>query len=142
LTSILKFCVGEGLLAAFQAIARIVGQDLDQDTRCMFNSTGDKVQHWVEQPAVHMTIKKLIQFDKLRSGPPYFSQVLIDEVDSELVKEWIGCNRGAFVLVTMMETDIDSVKKVVTEKVKPFKKFLQKQTNKGADMLDSKICDF
>ena len=63
-------------------------------------------------------------------------------MDPELVKEWLACNRGAFLLVNMMETDIDSVKKAVIEKVKPFRKFMQKQTNKGADILDSKICDF
>ena len=142
LASVLQFCVGEGLLAAFQAVVGIVGEDLEQDTRNMFSSQGEKVQHWVEQPAVHMTLKKLIQFDKLRTEPPYFSQLLIDQVDPELIKGWLACNRGAFLLVIMMETDIDSVKKAVIEKVKPFRKFMQKQTNKGADILDSKICDF
>ena len=139
LGSILKFCVGEELQAAFKAVASVIGNPLDQDLRNAFSSNGEKVQYWVEQSAVHMTIKKLIQFDKLRTQPPYFSQAIIDEVDSDEIKGWLSCNRGSFVLVLMVETEINSVIQAVLEKLKNLRKFLQKQTNKGADILDSKL---
>lgn len=139
LGSILKFCVGEELQAAFKAVASVIGNPLDQDLRNAFSSNGEKVQYWVEQSAVHMTIKKLIQFDKLRTQPPYFSQAIIDEVDSDEIKGWLSCNRGSFLLVLMVETEINSVIQAVLEKLKNLRKFLQKQTNKGADILDSKL---
>ncbi|EFX87453.1 hypothetical protein DAPPUDRAFT_43721 [Daphnia pulex] len=139
LGSILKFCVGEELQAAFKAVASVIGNPLDQDLRNAFSSSGEKVQYWVEQSAVHMTVKKLIQFDKLRTQPPYFSQAIIDEVDSDEIKGWLSCNRGSFLLVGMVETEIDSVIQAVLEKLKNLRKFLQKQTNKGSDILDSKL---
>lgn len=143
LTPILKFCVGaEALKAAFEAIASIVGQPLDQDTRNMFSSDGEVVQHWVEQSAVHMVLKKLVQFDKMRAQPPYFSQVLIDQADSEVIKQWLSCNRASFLLVNMLETNIESVKAAVADRVKNLRKYLQKQNNKGADLLDSKLSNF
>lgn len=139
---LLKYCVGEGLTAAFQAIASVVGQLLDQDIRNMFSSQNEKVQFWVEQSAVHMVLKKLIQHDKTRQQPPHFSQYLIDNVDEETIKGWLSCNRGAFLLVNMIETDIDSVKSAVNDKLKNLRKYLQKQKNKGADLLDSKLTEF
>ena len=42
LTAILKFCCGEGLPAAFKAIASVVCQPLDQDTRNALSSDGEK----------------------------------------------------------------------------------------------------
>lgn len=142
LASILKFCVGKELQEAFKAVASVVCNPLDQDLRNAFSSANEKVQSWVEQSAVHMVLKKLVQFDKLRTQPPYFSQALIDEVDTDEIKTWISCNRGSFLLVNMLETEIESVKTVVEEKLKNLRKFLQKQTNKGADILDSKLSNF
>ena len=139
LAPILKYCVGEELLTAFKSIASVVCQPLDQDIRNMFSSENEKVQHWAEQSAVHMVLKKLIQYDKQRKDPPYFSLALIDHLDKEVLMGWLGCNRGAFLLVNMLETELEPVKKAVTEKVKPVRKFLQKQKNKGADLLDSKL---
>ncbi|KAK4011914.1 pumilio homolog 3 [Daphnia magna] len=139
LGSILKFCVGNELQTAFKAIASVIGNPLDQDLRNAFSSDGEKVQHWVEQSAVHMVVKKLVQFDKLRTQPPYFSQAIIDEVDAEEIKGWLSCNRAAFLLVNLVETEIDSVTQAVLEKLKNLRKFLQKQTNKGANILDSKL---
>jgi len=139
---LLKYCVGAELPTAFQAIASVVGQLLDQDIRNMFSSQNEKVQYWVEQSAVHMVLKKLIQHDKVRQQPPYFSQYLIDNVDEETIKGWLGCNRGAFLLVNMIETDISSVKAAVNGKLKNLRKYLQKQKNKGADLLDSKLSEF
>ncbi|XP_057379723.1 pumilio homolog 3-like [Daphnia carinata] len=139
LGSILKFCVGNELQTAFKAVASVIGNPLDQDLRNAFSSDGEKVQHWVEQSAVHMVVKKLVQFDKFRTQPPYFSQAIIDEVDAEEIKGWLSCNRAAFLLVNMVETEIDSVTQAVLEKLKNLRKFLQKQTNKGANILDSKL---
>lgn len=142
LAAILKFCVGKELLTAFKAVASVIGHSMDEDLKNALSSSGDKIQHWVEQSAVHMVVKKLIQFDKLRTEPPYFSQVLIDEVDPDEVKGWVSCNRGAFILVNMLETEISSVKKAVTEKLQGIRKYIGKQSNKGADILDSKLSEF
>lgn len=144
LAAILKFCPGaKELAAAFKAIASIVCQPLDQDARNAFSSEGEKIQHWVEQPAVHMILKQLIKQDKLRSEPPYFSLALLEALDDpEEVKGWLSCNRGSFLFVNMLETELDSVKSAVTEKVSSLRKFMQKQNNKGADILDSKLSNF
>lgn len=144
LAAILKFCPGaDGLTTAFNAIASIVCKPLDPDTANAFSSDGEKIQHWVEQSAVHMVLKKLIQHDKLRTEPPYFSSALLDALDdAEVVKGWLSCNRGAFLLVNMLETEIAAVKAAVADKVRNLRKFMQKQNNKGADILDSKLSNF
>lgn len=142
LASILIHCVGKELQDAFKAIASVVANPLDQDLKNAFSSANEKVQCWVEQSAVHMVMKKLIQFDKLRTQPPHFSQALIDEIDTDEIKTWLSCNRGSFLLVNMLETEIPSVKAVLVDKLKNLRKFLQKQNNKGADILDSKLTDF
>lgn len=140
LAPLLKFgAQGDALLAAFDAVARVVAGPLDQDTRNMFSSQEEKVQHWAEQSAVHMVLKKLIQFDKQRPAGPYFSEALLKRLDKEVLMGWLGCNRGAFLLVTMHETEVPTVQAAVAEHVRPVRKFLQKQTNKGADILDSKL---
>lgn len=45
LTAILNFCVGEGLPAAFKAIASVVCQPMDQDTRNAMSSEGEKYEY-------------------------------------------------------------------------------------------------
>ena len=90
-----------------------------------------------------MVLKKLIQHDKLRSAPPYFSQAMLDELnDQEEIKGWLSCNRGAFLLVNMLETGIPAIQKAVAKKVSTLMKFLQRQSNKGADILDAKLANF
>lgn len=142
LAAILKFCVGKELREAFKAVASVVCNPLDEDLKNAFSSASEKVTCWVEQSAVHMVMKKLIQFDKMRTEAPYFSQALIDEIDKDEIKSWVACNRGSFLLVNMLETGIASVKIAIIEKLKDLRKFLQKQNNKGADILDAKLTDF
>ena len=45
-------------------------------------------------------------------------------------------------LVKILETKIDSVKKAVVDKLKNLRKFITKQSNKGADIPDSKLANF
>lgn len=143
LGAILKFCEGASdLSAAFNAVASIVGKQLDEETKNAFNSDKEKVTYWVEQSAIHMTLKKLIQYDKQRAQAPYISQALIDEVEDEVLKGWIGCNRGAFLLVNMLETEKDEIIHSVSERLKEYRKLIQKQKHKGADLLDAKLSNF
>ena len=86
--------------SSFNAIASVVGNPLDRGHRNAFSSDSEKFQHWVEQSAVHLGMKQLIQFDKLRKQPPYFSQALIEEIDKEKIKGWLSCNGGSFCLST------------------------------------------
>jgi len=139
LSSILKFCFGDELQAAFKAVASVIGNPLDQDLRNAFSSSGKKVDYWVENWDVHTTVNQLIRFDKQRVQPPYFSQAIIDEVDSDEIKGWLSCNRGSFLLVIMIETEIDSVVQAVLERLRNLREFIQKQTNKGSTILDSKL---
>ena len=140
LAPLLKFCTDPG--QAFQAIASIVCKPMDQDIRNALSTDKEKVNCWPEQSAVHMVLKKIIQHDKQRQQPPYFASAIIANLsDKEDLMAWLACNRGAFLLVAAHETDVESVQKELARLIKPVRKYLMKQSNKGADVLDSKLSD-
>ena len=102
---------------------------------------GDDEPNVVENTATHILLKKIIAQDKIRfeKGVKTFSEIVFDTLDKDALAAWISCNRGAFLLVNMIETNIESVKQTVTEKLSEFKKTLKKQDSKGAMLLKQKL---
>lgn len=102
---------------------------------------GDELPNVVENSGSHMLLKKVIQKDKERAakGVDTFSEVLLRTMDADSVEAWINCNRGAFLFVMMMETEIEQVVKLVEEKVNEHGGLLRKQKTKGAEVLRKKM---
>ena len=95
-------------------------------------------QNLVEDAGSHMMLKKLIKADKERDGD-YFSEALLAALDEDGVESWVTCNRGAFLFVCMLETEIASVGEKVKSKVAAMAKTLKKQKTKGAEILCKRI---
>lgn len=92
-------------------------------------------------------IKKLIQTDKLKlkENEDYetFSKVLVDNLPESILKSYSSCNKGCFILLSLIETDIDYVKNKIKKLVdtptelKQLKALSKK--SKGAELLLTKL---
>ncbi|TRY76694.1 hypothetical protein TCAL_02671 [Tigriopus californicus] len=99
----------------------------------------------VEAKASHMMLKKLISRDKERYAQDpsqtqnLFSLMLLKAMDEDSWDSFLNCNRGCFLLVNMLETEIEEIREQVQTKMKTFKKTLQKQKTNGAEILRKKL---
>jgi len=102
---------------------------------------GDELPNVVENSGSHMLLKKVIQKDKERAakGVDTLSETLLRTIDADGVEAWLNCNRGAFLFVMMLETEIEEVVKLVKEKVNEHGGLLRKQKTKGAEVLRKKM---
>lgn len=102
---------------------------------------GDDEPNLIENPAMHKMLKKIIGQDKVRAekGEKTFSQIALETLDEDGLESWIMVNRGCFVLVTMWETEVQEVQDLLKNKLKNYKKTLQQQSTKGAEILRSKL---
>jgi pumilio family protein 6 len=85
LQSVLENATGE-LNEAMEAVAMVAGEEFDSQS------------HVVCDPCGHLALKKLIQHDASRQGPPYFSEILVSKLHDNSVTQWMSINRGAFVI--------------------------------------------
>ena len=90
---------------------------------------GDDTPNIIENTAGNMLLKKIILKDKERckQGVDTFCKVLLSTVEQDGLEAWLGCNRGAFVLVYCWETEIEEIQKLVEDKIKPLGTILRKQ---------------
>ena len=82
----------------------------------------------VESAAGNGLLKRIILFDKTRhaTGSPTFSQILINQIIAkDSIQCYLRCNRGAFLLVAMIETEILELKNLVAQHIKPLEKILK-----------------
>ena len=57
------------------------------------------------------------------------------------MESYIKCNRGAFVFVTMIQTDIPDLRKSVKDAMKSYKSVLKSRKTRGAEVLSEKLKD-
>jgi len=102
---------------------------------------GDETPNIIENTASSMMLKKIIIKDKERDklGVDTFSKILMTTVDQDGLEAWLGCNRGAFVLINCWETEIKEIQDLIKQKLEPLSKTLRKQKHKGASILLEKI---
>jgi len=102
---------------------------------------GDDNKNIIEPAASNMMLKKIILKDKERAakGVETFSKVLLNTVDQDGVEAWLGCNRGAFLLIFCWETEIEEVQNLVRENVKTFQVTLRQKKTKGISILTEKL---
>ncbi|KAL5022835.1 hypothetical protein ScPMuIL_001990 [Solemya velum] len=116
---------------AMEAVAKIAAEPFGSDT-----------MHIVEHPAGHITLKKLIQNDKdrIEAGETVlFSQRLLAALPDGALKSWAACNRGCFMLISLIELDHPGIKDTVVSQLTGIKKSLKKVTFKGAQILLQKL---
>ncbi|XP_054714765.1 pumilio homolog 3-like [Uloborus diversus] len=128
---ILKHIAGDRT-AAFRSIAKIAAEPYNSD---------NKNKHIIEVSGSNFMLKQLILNDasvlkeKDCTSTDTFSYVLANTVPSGVLKTWIECNRGAFLLVSLLETEIPEVVEKVKEELTGCKKYLAKKNYKGAEIL-------
>eukprot|EP00096_Caligus_rogercresseyi_P012261 TRINITY_DN5073_c0_g1_i1.p1 TRINITY_DN5073_c0_g1~~TRINITY_DN5073_c0_g1_i1.p1 ORF type:complete len:623 (+),score=172.56 TRINITY_DN5073_c0_g1_i1:48-1916(+) len=95
----------------------------------------------VEQPGCHKMLKKIVQADKDRykAERPIFSEILVGGASLENLDAWLRCNRGAFLLVALFETEIPKIRELIVEKLKMLKPTLSTQKTSGIECLKSKL---
>ena len=97
----------------------------------------------MEHPAFHQLIKKVISHDKERSKDSEsftFSQLFWEEIKTQdSLESLLSCNRGAFVLVCMLEAEVDHVANELKAALKKKEKAVKKFQSKGLEILFKKI---
>lgn len=134
--SVIKCNIGPAMDSLAQAI--VASSDPSQTQA----AGGSKKMSLVEEPATHMTIKKILLHDKqlmLRGEDALFSLALINAADVNTYKVWVASNRGCFVLSQMLEVENAQVTQTLVTQLSPLKKYLKKMTFKGAEILLEKL---
>ncbi|CAL8279943.1 unnamed protein product [Merluccius merluccius] len=95
--------------------------------------------HMAEHPAGHMVLKWLIEQDTLLAEAEReerFSRILVDTVGVEQLRSWVGINRGALILCSLLKCVDQSVVSEVRSALAAILPQLRKITNnKGAENL-------
>ncbi|CAL4236624.1 unnamed protein product [Meganyctiphanes norvegica] len=126
----LKTCNGTALEVIFKKLATI----------CAEPYVPGVDGHFLEIAHTNKMISYIIKSDKDRNAVnwPLFSPILLHTVGEEAAG-WINSNRGCFLLVIMIETEVPSVVEKVKEIVTPLKGKLKSQKFKGAQILMKKL---
>lgn len=120
--------------AAMEAVAKIAAEP--------FVAGSVENMHIVENPAGHMTFKRLIQNDQERvkaGNKVLFSEILLKSLPEGSLKSWAACNRGCFTLVFLLDLGHPEVTKSVVTQLKGVKHSLRKMIFKGAQLLLQKL---
>ena len=129
----LKASPGDKLKPPFEAIAKfIVGIDSKLKKE-------DIETLAIEEPGLHMILKKLIQADRQRieKNELTFGEVLVEHLTVDSIEHWINYNRGCFLLVTLIENESEQV--ISTLKTKLKNQNLKKKKTPGASILLKKL---
>ena len=88
-------------------------------------------------------IKKLLIHEKrqLENGEKLigFSELLVSMIPKETISSWYQCNRGAFLLLYLVEIGIDQVNETLKSALNHLKKNIKEKNYKGAQMLVEKL---
>jgi len=118
---------------AMRAISQIAAQPFTGDTT---------EQHLVEHPGGHLTLKRLILNDvqRIQQGElVLFSNILLDMLTEGSLQCWTRCNRGCFIVVSLLEVGNDEISQRVKKQLESVKTSLKSLNFKGAQILLSKL---
>ncbi|CAH1108682.1 unnamed protein product [Psylliodes chrysocephalus] len=101
----------------------------------------DKAILGVESAGIHMALKKLAQYDKIRleNNDVTFGSVLVTKLNDEILNIWLTLNRGCFLLVAIFENGSEDTQNEIRIKLKKHVKLLKKQSSSGAKILLKKL---
>lgn len=100
--------------------------------------------HPVADACGHWVVKNLIKQDKLRIDEGVkvlFSKLLCDAIPRGYFTEWAASGRGAFVIVSLLETGIESVVKRVKKDLKTWTRPNSEEHAKGLEVLEEALAD-
>lgn len=133
LTSVLTT---RALPASDDSLRQCLGQLAELVTQPLSPDNGN---HVVNKAAAYMQLKKLIKFDSERAtaGAPLLSSLILRKISRDQLPHWLSANRTAFLLVLMLETEVESIVESVKELVKPLGNVAA--SSKGAEVLMKKL---
>jgi pumilio family protein 6 len=123
LQSVLENATGE-LNEAMEAVAMVAGEEFDSQS------------HVVCDPCGHLALKKLIQHDASRQGPPYFSEILVSKLHDNSVTQWMSINRGAFVIASLLECPVTGVSTAIKTGLERDRRRLKHLDTPGASVVN------
>ncbi|XP_017056080.1 protein penguin [Drosophila ficusphila] len=94
----------------------------------------------IEEAGMHIVLKKILKNDGKREGTP-FSQQLLQNLSTDVLKVWLSVNRACFVLVKLVEESpalLDTCKKAIVAE-KSLSQTLVGQKTPGAKLLANKL---
>ncbi|KAF4528523.1 hypothetical protein B566_EDAN015604 [Ephemera danica] len=137
LRAIFKSGSGETLGNAYSQLATLI---TSQDS--ILNNSEDAKSRAVEQLHIHKMLRMLITLEKkcFQSNPddPLLSKYIVEHLGPELLW-WLDINRGAFILVVMLETEIPEVMDAVFTFLKPYEAKIDTSTVAGTKVLVKKM---
>ncbi|KAI1280422.1 Pumilio -like protein 3 [Halotydeus destructor] len=104
----------------------------------------DSNRHPIERDGLGLFLSKMVskeadKFAAEKKNGVYFSSKLADKVSKEVLRSYIGCNKGCFVLLKLIETKIPSVVTKVTSALQGVNRTLAQKDYKGASLLLEKL---
>lgn len=132
--AVLKASSGDKPKSAFEVISKFL---TDPDSKLQKD---DKTFDAIEESGFHLILKKLIQMDSKRAqnNEVTFGQILLEYLSPEVIERWINCNRGCYILVTLIENESEEIVSKLKSKLKKISSLASK-TTKGAAILIQKI---
>ncbi|KAI4472464.1 hypothetical protein M0802_016798 [Mischocyttarus mexicanus] len=126
--AILKAGSGKNLQCAFKAIASYL-------------TNTETEQGLIENPGLHMMLKKLIQNNKnlQAKGEITFGETLINHLTNKILKQWIKFNRGCFLFITLMENETEMVISNLISQLQAILQSIKKEKTPGALILLKKL---
>lgn len=133
--AILKVGSREKLNSAFESIATFL---TNIDSKIKDNDNEYSV---VEHPGLHTMLKKLIQNDKelLNKNEFTFGEILISYLTPKVLEKWTEFNRACFLLILLIENELETVKDILLSKLKPLTANLKTKRGAGASILLKKL---
>jgi len=98
--------------------------------------------HLVEHPAGHLTLKRLVLNDaqRMRNGElALFSSILLDVVPTSSLRQWTTCNRGCFLIISMLEVGNETVARRIHKQLTSEVGTIASRDFKGAHILADKL---
>ncbi|CAI6354000.1 unnamed protein product [Macrosiphum euphorbiae] len=95
-----------------------------------------------EHSGLHMVLRKIIGHDKIlvKNNETTFSEILSSIITADTLESWIQCNRACFLLIAMIESDVqlavENIKSSISTKMI---NLLKKQKFSGAKILVTKL---
>ncbi|XP_046406190.1 pumilio homolog 3 [Ischnura elegans] len=133
--AVLKAGKGAKLKDAFEALALHLCKESEDD---------EESTNPLEDPGLHLILKKLILYDKTRheenSEEVLFGEIFLSTLDEDSLARVISSNRGCFILVKLLEIDIPNISKMLKKKLKGnLSDELAKLESKGGEVLRDKL---
>ncbi|XP_030851927.1 pumilio homolog 3 [Strongylocentrotus purpuratus] len=127
--------------AVYSMLATLAAEEL---VPILVNDPGKMDEmHIVEHPSGHLMFKRLLAHEKAEREKgdvsSSLSDCLLEELSDENIRSWLRINRGAFVLVSLVECGNDAARKRICTVLQESRKNVDKLTSKGVQVLKEKL---